>query len=209
MSFNKILKQLRLGKNLTQAELAEVLGISKSSISMYEQGNREPDFETEEAIADFFNVNLNYLRGKAEENHSIPLPKNIHPVQLKKIPLLGEIACGVPIFTNEDKESYMMVGANIQADFCLICKGDSMIDSRIYDGDVVFIQETNQVDNGQIAAIIIGDEATLKRVYYYPEEAKLILNPANPKYPPLVYVGRELEEIKILGRAIAFQSNLI
>ena len=78
-----------------------------------------------------------------------------------------------------------------------------------YDGDIVFIRSQNAVDNGEIAAVIINDEATLKRVYYYPEQQKLILTPENPKYAPLVYVGGELESIKIIGKAVAFQSTVV
>ena len=97
----------------------------------------------------------------------------------------------------------------IDADFCLKAQGDSMTGARIYNGDIVFIRSQDSVDNGQIAAVIIGDEATLKRVYYYPEEGKLVLSPENPRYAPLVYVGEELNRIKILGRAVAFQSKII
>ena len=81
-----------------------------------------------------------------------------------------------------------------------------MIGARIFDGDLVFIREQNWVDNGEIAAVIINEEATLKRVYYYPDEAKIILSPENPKYAPLVYINEELNSIKILGKAVAFQS---
>ena len=81
-----------------------------------------------------------------------------------------------------------------------------MTGARIYDGDLVFIRRQSTVDNGEVAAVIISDEATLKRVYYYPEEEKLILSPENPKYAPLVYIKDELSEVKILGKAVAFQS---
>ena len=133
---------------------------------------------------------------------------NIFPIETKKFPLLGEIACGEPIYADEDKESYIEAGADIKADFCLKAKGDSMINARILDGDIVFIRKQPMVDNGEIAAVIIDDEATLKRVYYYPEKNKLVLNPGNPKYEPLVYVNEELNEIRILGKAVAFQSTV-
>ena len=84
-----------------------------------------------------------------------------------------------------------------------------MIGARIYDGDIVFIRSQNAVDNGEIAAVIINDEATLKRVYYYPNEQKLVLSPENPRYAPLVYVKDELDSIKIIGKAVAFQSSVI
>ena len=100
----------------------------------------------------------------------------------------------------------MSVGENIDADFCLRAVGDSMIGARIYDSDIVFIRKQTMVENGEIAAVVIDGEATLKRVYYFPEKAKLILSPENPKYEPLVFLGAELDEIQILGRAVAFQS---
>ena len=84
-----------------------------------------------------------------------------------------------------------------------------MIGARIYDGDIVFIRSQSSVDNGEIAAVIINDEATLKRVYYSPEEGKLILSAENPRYAPKVYINEELETIKILGKAVAFQSNVL
>ena len=84
-----------------------------------------------------------------------------------------------------------------------------MIGARIYDGDIVFIRRQSSVDNGEIAAVIINDEATLKRVYFYPEESKLILSPENPRYAPLVYINAELDNIKILGKAVAFQSTVL
>ena len=132
----------------------------------------------------------------------------IYPIAKKKIPLLGEIACGKPIFADEDRESYVSVGTDLQADFCLKARGDSMTGARIFDGDIVFIQQCDVVNNGEVAAVIIDDEATLKRVYYYPETAKLVLQAENPKYEPLVYVGEELSQIHILGRAVAFQSDV-
>jgi repressor LexA len=103
----------------------------------------------------------------------------------------------------------MLANGTLDADFCLRAHGDSMIGARIYDGDIVFIRSQNSVDNGEIAAVIINDEATLKRVYFYPDEEKLILTPENPRYAPLVYLGGELENIKILGKAIAFQSAVM
>lgn len=191
--FSSRLRQLRKEAGLSQQRLSELLGISKSSINMYERGEREPGIQTLQEIADFFKVDLNYLLGQGEKG-------------VKKLPLLGEIACGQPIFTNEEQS--LISGAPEGADFCLRAKGDSMIGARIMDGDLVFIREQSSVENGEIAAVIIDDTATLKRVYYYPGEQKLALNAENPQYPPLIYIGEELDHIKILGKAIAFQSEL-
>ena len=122
--------------------------------------------------------------------------------------MLGEIACGNPIFADEDRESYVKAGTNVNADFCLTARGDSMIGARIFDGDIVFCRSQSTVENGEIAVVVIEDEATLKRVYFYPEKKKLVLQAENPKYEPFVYVGDELSEIRIMGKAIAFQSDI-
>lgn len=133
---------------------------------------------------------------------------NIAQITTTKIPLLGRIACGKPIYAAEERESYVQVGTDIAADFCLIAQGDSMINARIMDGDVVFCRSQSAVYNGEIAAVIIGDEATLKRVYYYPEKQKLVLQAENPKYEPLVLVGEELADVHIIGKAVAFHSDI-
>ena len=112
-----------------------------------------------------------------------------------------------PIYCNEEYAT-ISICDDFEADFCLTAKGDSMINARIYDGDYVFCRAQPSVENGEIAAVVIGDEATLKRVYYYPEEGKLVLNAENPKYPPIVYVGEELNKTRIIGKAVAFQSSV-
>ncbi|MBP5580783.1 MAG: XRE family transcriptional regulator, partial [Ruminococcus sp.] len=115
------------------------------------------------------------------------------------------IACSEPIF-DEITDTYISVSADIKADFCLVCKGDSMINARIHDGDVVMIQRADIVDNGRIAAVAEGDEVTLKRVYYYPEKDFLELRPENPSYESLIFTGQELEQVRIIGLAVAFTS---
>ena len=204
---SKTLKELRTKENITQQELANKLNVTKGAVAMWETDKRVPDAQMLKKIAIYFNVTTDYLLEK--ENNPYNEYNNIFPIKRKKLPLIGEIACGQPIFATEDRESYVMAGTDINADFCLRAKGDSMIGARILDGDIVFIKETPTVNNGEIAAIIIGDEATLKRVYYYPEKGKLVLQTENPKYEPLVYVGEELNEIRILGKAVAFQSDII
>lgn len=203
------IRELRLQKHFTQKELSEMLYKSESTVRMWELGKSEPDLETVNKLSDIFGVSVDYLLGKKNDMFSTEtLPGNIRPIKTKKFRMLGEIACGKPIFTNEDHESYIDASADIKADFCLTAKGDSMTGARIYDGDVVFIRSQEMVDNGDIAAVIIDDEATLKRWYYYPEKGKLVLNPENPAYEPLVYVGEELNTIRCLGKAVCFMSNL-
>lgn len=217
MKTGEKIKEARVKKGYSQTELAEMLGYkSRSSINKIECGERDVPKNVIEKLANILDVTPAYLMGWEDSSQDEELTidnlvsayDNIRPVKLKRFPLLGEIACGEPIFADEDREHCIMADMDINADFCLTAKGDSMINARIYDGDIVFIKEMPIVDNGEIAAVIIDDEATLKRVYYYPEQGKLILSPENPKYEPFVYVGEELNSIRILGKAVYFMSSL-
>ena len=203
------LRKIRTEHKLTQTELAKIIGIKQNTLSYWERGDCDIDNQTLIRLSEYFNCSIDYILGKTNNPDSRDTIKNVFSLKKKKIPFLGEIACGKPIFASEERESYIMAGTDINADFCLKAKGDSMIGARILDGDIVFIKEMPMVNNGEIAAIIIGDEATLKRVYFYPETSKLILQAENPKYEPLVYIGEELNQIRILGRAIAFQSDVV
>ena len=134
------------------------------------------------------------------KDNLLPLPK------FKKIPLLGSIACGEPILAEENIDEHIKCPDDVQADFCLRCKGDSMIGARIHDGDIVYIRIQPDVENGEIAAVLIDDEATLKRVYKKAES--IILQPENPAYEPLIFVREEINQIRILGKAICFFSKV-
>lgn len=213
MNIGDRVKLLREQKGMTQEELATKLGYkSKSSVTHIEKGRDIPRSMVV-TLADILDTTPAYLMGW-EDKASDPLSElmqkfdNIKPVKLKRFPMLGEIACGKPIFADEDREHYVMADMDISADFCLTAKGDSMINARIYEGDIVFIKEMPIVDNGDIAAVIIDDEATLKRVYYYPDDNMLQLVAENPKYKPLVYQGEELNHIRILGKAVYFMSTI-
>jgi len=192
---------------MTLEGLAELVGTSKQTIQRYESGaisNIPP--ERVERLAKALKTTPTELMGW--DNEGRKAISNLVPLTVKKLPLLGKIACGEPIYAEQMFESYVCASGRLDADFCLLASGDSMIGARIYDGDVVFIRSQDSVDNGDIAAVIINDEATLKRVYYYPDEEKLILSPENTRYAPLVYMKSELDSIKILGKAVAFQSNI-
>ena len=162
---------------------------------------------TLQKIAAACGVAVSYIVGEEEGEYGA-VPEGIYPISRRRFPLVGEIACGKPILASQEHETYIEASSDIQADFCLRAKGDSMIGARILDGDIVFIKEQPMVNNGEIAAVIVENEATLKRVYYYPERQKLILSPENTKYEPLVYVGEELDQVRILGRAVCFMSNI-
>ena len=129
----------------------------------------------------------------------------VYPIRRKSFPLLGEIACGEPTWTDEEHETMIESTETIDADFCLRASGDSMTGSQIDDGDIVFIKQMPMVDNGDVAAVLIENETTLKRVDYNAESGQLILWPDNPAYRPLIYQGEELNRIRILGRAVMIQ----
>lgn len=207
------IKELRKEAKITQKELAKLLFVEQSAVSQWENEHTFPTAEMQRKIAELFNVSTDYLLGRSDikekENDVLNSFSNIIPfseVIKKRVPVLGDIACGEPIFAQEQYGDFIDCG--VDADFALTCRGDSMIDARINDGDLVFIKKQDMVENGAIAAVIIDNEATLKRVFYYPETKKLVLQAANPKYEPYVYVDDELENIRILGRAVAFQSML-
>lgn len=291
------LRDVRKKAGLTMRELGQVIGVAESTISQYETGKRQPDYETLLKLGEFFSVSTDYLLGVSDSlsknNHAASSPNtpvvstndnvmtdlsigekiktlrekngltleqvgnavgvgkstvlkwengvisnmrkdkiadlakvlnttpaylmgwtdeiqvdNLFRIETRRFPLLGNIACGTPIFASENKELYVEAGSNIEADFCLRAKGDSMIGARIYDGDIVFIKQQEMVDDGEIAAVLIEDEATLKRVQYNPDTNELLLFAENPKYRTMRYVGEELNHIRILGKAVAFQSDI-
>ena len=201
-NFSDMLGYLRRRENLSQKELAKMAGVSRSAIGMYEAGEREPSFETLEAFADIFNVNMDTLMGKSLVEYA--LPSNVEKLwAMKKVPLVGQIACGTPILAEENITDYVDLPGHIRADYALTCKGDSMINAGIRDGDIVYIRKQEEVENGQIAAVVVGDdEATLKRFYLV--NGVVTLNAENPAYDPKIYVGEQVAHIHVIGLAVAF-----
>ncbi len=121
---------------------------------------------------------------------------------MRKVPLLGKTACGEPIYSPSFEDGFALLNSETEADFALEAQGESMAGVGIHTGDVVFFLAQEEVDNGQLAAVFVGGEVTLKRVYYYPDKNKLVLSSENPEFEPLVYIGAELDEIRIIGRAV-------
>ena len=213
MTIGKRIKDLRTSLGMTQDELAKLTGYkSRSSIQKIESGERDITQSTIAAFAKALKVTPSVIMGWEENNENNTAPdysniKGIMPLpEMRKVPLLGAIACGEPIYREEDE--WISLPNDIKADFCLRCQGDSMIDARINDGDIVFIQSCPEVENGQIAAVSIDNEVTLKRVFYYPEKNRLVLYPENKAYEPFVYMNEELNDVRILGRAVMFLSSV-
>lgn len=250
MKFANRLKSLRQEKGLSLRELAEMCETSKSAIGMYERGERRPKYETLEALADIFNVDMDYLLGKSDTRNKMTARQSseenpwelelcdtfqeldiddqikvvqqvkayvkdrsvildVYPIKTKRLPLLGNVACGEPKYADEQLEAYVSADDDIDADFCLRAKGDSMINARIFDGDILFVKCQEEVDDGDIAVVLIDDETTVKRFYHDKENDIITLVPENPTYKPMRYAGTKLSEIRVLGKVIQGQYNII
>lgn len=191
--------------NIPMAALTRYAEISEEAVLNWINDNAVPkDPQVIERIKSFYFLTTADLFPK-NEIPDLCLPSNIIPVpKTSRIPLVGTIACGTPILAQENIEGDVDLPEHIHADFALRCKGDSMINARIYDGDLVYIRQQETVENGEIAAVLIGDEATLKRVRIFPDH--ISLEPENPQYRPLVYWENEMNAVRILGKAVAFTS---
>ena len=204
MTTGQRMRERRKEIGLSAEKVAEMLHLSPATIYRYENGDIEKvpgDFLS--PIAKVLNTTPAYLRGWDDA----PLPSNLLPLpKMVKKPRLGTIACGKPILAVEDAEEFDSVPIDVDCDFTLKCKGDSMINARIFDGDIVYIRKQPEVELGQIAAVRIGDEATLKKVYYTPGSGRMILRACNPLYGDLTYEGEELNQVEIMGLAVGFFS---
>lgn len=200
------LKKLREKQGWSQQKLAELLNIRQSTVAMWENGTNKPTYATLTVLSDIFGVSLDELAGEKTIAELPPRPDFL-PITTRKFPLLGEVACGQPIFADDQIECFIDATSDIHADFCIRANGDSMIGARIKDGDIVFIRCQPDVEDGEIAVVLIGDEVTLKRVKR--KDGVLYLLAENPAYLPIVLTGEdEFATIRIRGKAVAFQSKL-
>lgn len=210
------LKEIRLQNDLSMDELTErlnrkyELNISKSMVSRWENNKSEPLNTYLSAYAKEFNQDMNYLLGindsPSDDIDISQIPGVIMPVKLKRIPILGTIACGEPLFAEQNYEGYFMLDENLHgADFCLKAKGDSMIEANIFEKDLVFFKKTSDVDNGAIAAVLIDDEATLKRISK--SEDMLVLQPCNRSYSPIIIKPEDNKRVLILGEMVGVYSE--
>lgn len=201
---SKNLQKLMQEHNINQAQLGEIAGVSESAVGKWILKHNAPRMGNIQRIADYFGI----LKSDILEDKP-KLPDGIIPInKARRIPILGSVACGTPIFSEQNIEDYFVTNDIIKADFCLYAKGDSMIGADINDGDLVFIRKTPAVDNGKIAVVLIGEETTLKRVYK--TEDSLILHAENRTYQPLIYTEKdcEIENIMVLGEMIGIYKNI-
>lgn len=217
------LKELMRERNMRQADIvaacqpfADKYGvkIGKTDVSQYVKGKVVPGQDKLTVLSMALNVSEVWLMGydvpesKADFERIVKQPVNVIAVEKKRLPILGNIACGEPVYADEDWQGWVDVDADLDADFCLRATGDSMTGDRIYDGDIVFIHSQPVVENGEIAAVLVGDEATLKRVSFDEGTGVLQLFPSNPTYPILRYTGAALADVRILGKAVRCQFDL-
>lgn len=202
------IKLLRKERGMTLKQLGEILKLGESTMSMYESGKRNPDYNTLRTIAEIFGCSTDFLLGISDSKNFEALPdsKNEELNKFIKIPIIGVIKAGEPIFAIENIEGYEYVDIEETKGgefFYLRVTGDSMVNARILDGDLVYVKKQSDVDSGDIAVVLInGYEATLKRVLK--TDDSVILHPENPKYKPKVFSKNEIESgyLKIIGKVI-------
>lgn len=194
------LKELRKSRNLTQAELAKILGIAQPTLSGWENDKFQIDDDIKTKIADYFGVTVDYLLGREDITK---LSNYLGPViETKKIPIIGTVKCGPNGLAFEDIDGYVYVDDDLTGEiFALRCKGDSMKFEAIDDGDIAIVRRQDDVECGELAVVIVnGDEGTLKRIRKF--DGGIILEAANPDYPPRIFTGIDLNKIKIVGKVL-------
>nr|DAP92025.1 MAG TPA: Repressor protein CI [Caudoviricetes sp.] len=206
-------------RGMSLQDVAEASGVARSTVQRYETAKiQNIKLPVVESFARVLNVNPAWLIGKSDDME-IPstnfidtsLFPNIFPLpKTKKVPLLGTIACGEPVLATENIEAYIDMDSDIHADFALRCQGDSMINARIMDGDIVYIRKQDIVENGEIAAVLMDDcsesQATLKRVYISDDKIRLCAE--NPNYQDMIFFEEDMNKVRIIGKAIAFLSTV-
>lgn len=218
MTLGEIIKSYRSEHQISMDTFAERSGISKAYISLLEKNKHPktgkpivPSLSIIKQAADCMSIDFDKLikliDGDVDISSNIPAYENISPITTKTYPLFDGIAAGEPVLMPDGVTLYVDAATDIQADYVLKVHGDSMVNARINDGDYVFIRQQPLVENGEIAAVAIGDEVTLKRFYRYGDT--VVLRAENPKYKEMTFSGQELENVKVLGKAVAFQSDVM
>lgn len=192
------IKQIRRTHYLNQTEFANRIGVTQGAVSQWENGLTRPNFDQLRAISAAFNVSVNEIIEETEESR-----RDLGAINIRRsaVPILGTIACGQRITPDTTPEGYADLPDGIRADFALRCKGDSM-EPTLKDGDIILIRRQPEVENGQIAAVNVNGETTLKRVYFRSDGLHLIAD--NPGYQPIFIPAYSDEEIIIHGLAVGY-----
>ena len=200
MSTGHRIKQRRQELGLSVGDVADRLGVSLATVYRYEKGDIEKLPGTMlEPLARLLHTTPAWLMDWGIDDEFSYPPRGW-------LPLLGRIACGVPLLADANVTDFVPPPPAGRADFALRCRGDSMTSARIFDGDIVYIRACADVENGEIAAVLLGDEATLKKVYRIP--GRLTLRAENPMFADMVFTGAQAADVRILGKAVAFYSTV-
>jgi len=207
------IKERRTELGLTLEQVGNYVGVSKSTVKKWESGSisnmRRDKIAKLSEVLRISPVELMGWQDEPTPPTPTPFPaSNLQPMfGTKASPRLGDIPCGEPALAEQHFEGMDIVPDFVDADFTLQCHGDSMINARIFDGDIVCIRQQETVENGEIAAVLVdGEEATLKRVHIYPDH--IVLEPENPKYRPLPFWEEDMNRVRILGKATYFISHV-
>lgn len=217
MILGDFIKNYRREHGCSMEQFAKMTGLSKAYISILERNVNPvngkpviPSLETIKAVAQAINMDFNEVIAVLDGNQPVSLKKEENDVppgfepmpKMKKVPLIGAIACGDPITAIENRDGEIDAPEDMNCDFALRCKGNSMIGAGIHDGDAVYIHIQPEVKNGEIAAVRIGDEATLKRVYLHTDYIEL--RPENAAYESIIRRREEMNDVHIEGKAVGY-----
>lgn len=198
MSIAENIKKIRLEHELSQADLGKIAGVSDKAVSTWELGIKIPRMGAVEKMANYFGIPKSVILDDSPSASFVPPGFSPMP-EMVQVPLIGSIACGTPITAEQNIEQMVCVPSRWHATFTLTCKGQSM-EPRIHDGDLVAIRSQAEVENGEIAAVRIGEEATLKRVYLHPNFIEL--RPENPAFESIILSREEMNSVTIEGKAV-------
>ena len=209
MTTGELIKQRRKDLGISAEMIAEKLKVSPATIYRYENGAiQKIPLEKAKEISKILNIDIFSVIDFETASDLLfnGLASNVQPMpSTYKVPRLGRIACGDPILAEDNIEDYDDVPSYIKCDFTLVCRGDSMINARIFDGDIVCIKADAEVNSGDIAAVLVDDDtATLKRVRLFDDH--IILEPENPTYKPKVFWNDDMNRVRIIGKATHFIS---
>ena len=199
------MRELRRNKKLTLKEVGSLIGVAESTMSLYESGKRQPDFDTLQTLANFFSVSVDYLLGRTEYAEAPALTPHG-----KWIPVLGNVQAGIPIEAIEDIIGYEEISNEMAQSgdyFALRIRGDSM-EPRMHEGDVVIVRKQDDAETGDVCVVMVnGDDATVKRIKKSPEGLFLIAN--NPAFEPMFFSNREIDElpVQVIGKVVELRAK--
>jgi repressor LexA len=202
LSIAENIKRIRLEHGLSQTELGKIAGVSDKAVSTWELGIKVPRMGAVEKMANYFGIAKSVIVDDVQPTPTKQptIPPGFEPMPaMDVVPLVGRIACGTPITAEENIEQMVCVPSRWHSTFTLTCKGDSM-EPRIHDGDLVAIRSQPEVENGEIAAVRIGEEATLKHVYLH--ENFIELRPENPAFSSIILNREDMNTVVIEGKAV-------